>query len=277
MSVPNAAPRVQGPPLDIEAGPRRRAGLTRWIAGFMAVSALMFGVFTVVFGIVAESQQIHGFHNAVVASLLLILSAPPAFAIARNPVHSEAGLISLTVLSGAALVTMAAALTVDPFTLPFVLFTGVLWIVRPAKGRPKQGERSSLSQLALVAIGAVPLIVYAMGQAELQRVLAGDVHSQFFHWVEVAFYATAILFLASASALRPRTQRLAGLSAGAGLTIFGLAALFLGGRASAVAAHWAWLATVGGIVFIGLVARSQAARSSAGDDSEGEGRPQDSR
>jgi len=244
-----------GTVVDIETRRRRKAAITRWIAGIMAVSAAVFGLFTSVFGIVAESQQIHAFHNVVVASLLLVFSAPPAFVIARDPVRSGAGLITLTVLSGAALLTMAAALTIDPFTLPFVVLTGVLWIVRPAKGQPKEDERPSFGQLALVAVGAIPLIGYAMGQAELQRILTGDEHSQFFHWVETAFYVTAILLLASASALRPRTQRLAGLSAGAGLIIFGLAALILGGYASAVSAPWAWLAIVGGSAFIGLVTK----------------------
>ncbi len=255
MSINKITLPTLGPVVDTETRRRRKAAITRWIAGFMAVSAVTFGLFTLVFGIVAESQQIHGFHNAVVASLLLVLSAPPAFVIARDPVRSGAGLTTLTVLSGAALVTMAAALTIDPFTLPFVVLTGVLWIVRPAKGQPQRAEKPSLGQLALVAMGAVPLIVYAMGQAELQRILTGDEHSQFFHWVEAAFYATAILFLAAASALRPWTLRLGGVSAGVGLIIFGLAALVLGGYASAVAAPWAWLAIVGGSAFIALVAR----------------------
>ena len=255
MSVRRAALPIQGQAVDINIRSRRRTKITRWIAGFMAGSAVLFGVFTVVFGVVAESQQIHGFHNAVVSALLLVLSAPPALAIARRPDQSNAPLITLTVLSAAALITMAASLTIDPFTLPFVVFTGVLWTVRPSKEPTGHHERPSWSLLLLVVAGAVPLIVYALGQAELQRTLAGDEHSQFFHWVEASFYSTGILFLGLLSALRPRTYRMAGFSAGLGLSIFGLAALLLGGYASAVSAQWAWLATVGGVAFIWLVAR----------------------
>ena len=51
----------------------------------MAVSGVAFGLFTAVFGIVSEAQEIHAFHNVVVAALLLVLSAPPAIAAARAP------------------------------------------------------------------------------------------------------------------------------------------------------------------------------------------------
>lgn len=241
---------------DGDARSRRRLRITRLIAGFMAGSAILFGAFTVVFGIVAESQHIHGFHNAVVAALLLVLSAPPALAIARRPDRSDAPLITLTVLSAAAVITMAASLTIDPFTMPFVVFTGVLWTMRQSNERKAHEEQPSKGMLLLVAAGAVPLVVYALGQAELQRTLTGDVHSQFFHWVEASFYATGILFLGLLSALRPRTQRMAGLSAGLGLIIMGLAALFLSGHASAVPTPWSWLAVAGGAAVIGLVTRN---------------------
>lgn len=255
MTVKKATRHIPERAVDRNARSGRRSRVTRLIGGFMAGSAVLFGAFTVVFGIVVESQRIHGFHNAVVAALLLVLSAPPALAIARRPDRSDAPLMTLTVLSAAALITMAASLTIDPFTLPFVIFTGVLWTVRPSAQRAPSDERPSWGLLLLVVAGAVPLIVYALGQAELQRTLAGDEHSQFFHWVEASFYATGILFLGLLAALRPRTGRMAGFSAGLGLSIFGLAALLLGGYASAVSAPWAGLATVGGAAFVWLVAR----------------------
>jgi hypothetical protein len=257
MTVKRAIGHTRGRTVDEDARYRRRFRTTRLIAGFMAGSAVVFGAFTMVFGVVAESQRIHGFHNAVVAALLLVLSAPPALAIARRPDRSDAPLMTLTVLSAAALITMVASLTIDPFTLPFVVFTGVLWTIRPSAERAVHDERPSWGLLLLVVAGAVPLIVYALGQAELQRTLAGDEHSQFFHWVEASFYSAGILFLGALAALRPRSHRMAGFSAGLGMSIFGLAALVLGGYASAVSAPWAWLATAGGAAFIWLVARDR--------------------
>lgn len=255
MTVKRAIGHTPERTIDGDARSQRRFKVTRLLAGFMAGSAIVFGAFTIVFGVVAESQYIHGFHNALVAALLLILSAPPALAIARRPDRSDAPLMTLTVLSAAAVITMAASLTIDPFTMPFVVFTGVLWTMRPSNERTADEEQPNKRMLLLVAAGAVPLIVYALGQAELQRTLSGDVHSQFFHWVEASFYATGILFLGLLSALRPRTHRMAGFSAGLGMSVFGLAALLLGGYASAVSTPWAWLAVAGGAAFVLLVAR----------------------
>lgn len=257
MTVKRAIGHTRGRTVDEDARYRRRFRTTRLIAGFMGGSAVVFGAFTIVFGVVAASQRIHGFHNVVVAALLLVLSAPPALAIARRPDRSDAPLMTLTVLSAAALITMAASLTIDPFTLPFVVFTGVLWTVRPSAERAVHDERPSWGLLLLVVAGAVPLIVYALGQAELQRTLAGDEHSRFFHWVEASFYSAGILFLGVLAALRPGTHWMAGFSAGLGMSVFGLAALLLGGYASAVSAPWAWLATAGGVAFIWLVAREE--------------------
>ena len=229
---------------------RRRTRATRVIAWFMAGSAVLFGVFTAGFGIFAESQLIHAFHNAVVASLLLVLSAPPALAIARNPDHSDAPLKILTALSAAAVITMAASLTVDPFTLPFVVFTGVLWALRPSQRPPTHNDRPSGVLFGLVAIAVAPLLAYALGQAELQRTLTDNDHSRFFHWVEASFYAVGILAIGLLAAFRPSTYRMAAWSAGIGAIVLGSASLMLSTYASAVPLPWPWLAIAGGIVFI---------------------------
>jgi hypothetical protein len=231
---------------------RRRIRATRLIAGFMAASGVLFGIFTAVFGMVAESQQIHAFHNTVVASLLLVLSAPPAIAIARKPDHPLAGLRILTALSAAAVVTMAASTTIDPFTLPFVLFTGVLWILRPSEQPSADDERPSWILLGLVAVGVVPLLAYALGEAQLQRTLTDSSHAQFFHWVEASFYAVGILAIALLAALRPFTYRMAAWSAGVGVIILGSASLMLNSHVSAVPVPWSWLAIAGGVAFIGV-------------------------
>src|SRR5215207_1654513 len=105
---------------------RRRLTAVRLIAWFMAVSAIAFGLLTVVFGIVSPEQEIHAFHNAVVASLLLVLSAPPALAVAQSAAQPTRPLVVLAALSVAALASMALSRALDPFTLPFVVLTGIL-------------------------------------------------------------------------------------------------------------------------------------------------------
>ncbi|HEV2905823.1 MAG TPA: hypothetical protein VGZ50_00685, partial [Actinomycetota bacterium] len=117
---------------DTARSTKRRTAF-RVIATFWAVSAIAFGLFTLIFGIIDESQAIHAFHNVVVASLLLILSAPAAVAAAQAPELSTRPLVHLTVVGIAGLLTMALGLTLDPFTLPVVVLVGVLWALRPSR------------------------------------------------------------------------------------------------------------------------------------------------
>lgn len=230
------------------SGGRRTA--FRIIATIMAVSAAAFGLFTAVFGIISESQRIHAVHNSVVATLLLVLSAPPALAAARDPERSTGPLMHLTAVGIAGLATMALSLTLDPFTLPFVLLVGVLWALQPARERPIPEGRPSVLLLVLALAAAVPLVLYALGQAEFQRLDTLSEHDELYHWVETSFFAVAVLLLGLLAAARPAAYRLPAWSAGVALAVLGGASLALPGRASALDGPWAWGALAGGILFV---------------------------
>jgi len=141
----------------------------RVIAWIMAASAVAFGLFTIVFGIVSPEQEIHAIHNVVVASLLIVLSAPPAVAVARAPDRSIRPLAMLGTVAIASLATMALSLTLDPFTLPFALLVGVLWAIVPSREGAVPAGRPSWLMLVMVVLAAVPLVLYALSQAELHR------------------------------------------------------------------------------------------------------------
>jgi hypothetical protein len=230
------------------SGGRRTA--FRVIAVVMAVSAIGFGLFTAVFGIVSEAQRIHAFHNVVVASLLLILSAPPVIAAARDPERSTPSLMHLAAVGAAGLLTMVVSLTVDPYTFPVIVLVVVLWMLRPTREPPFPPGHPSLILIVLVAAAAVPLLVYGLEMARLQRTDTVSEHAQFFHWVETSFYAVAILLLGALVAVRPAAYRLSAWCAGVALTILGGASLLLGDYASALDPGWAWAALGGGIVFV---------------------------
>jgi hypothetical protein len=224
----------------------------RIIAAAMAIGAIGFGLFTIVFGIVNPAQAPHAFHNAIVASLLIVLSAPPVIAIARAPRDPGRPLVMLAAIGVAALATMALSLTLDPFTLPFVVLVGVLWLLAPSRGDGAAAERPSLPLLALSALVAVLLVPYALQQAELQRADRTSEHAAFFHWVEMSFYATAIPLLGVVVALRPTAHRLAAWCAGVALVVIGVASLLFAAYASALPAAVAGGTIVAGAVFIVL-------------------------
>ncbi len=224
----------------------------RVIAWIMAVSAVGFGLFTIVFGIVSPAQEIHAIHNVVVASLLIVLSAPPAIAVARGPDRSIRALVILGAVAIASLATMAWSFTLDPFTLPFAILVGVLWAIVPSRDGTITPGRPSWMMLALVAASAVPLMIYALGQAELQRTDSSSEHAAFFHWVETSFYAVAILLLGLLAALRSVAFRMAAWMAGLAMAILGAASLLLAQHASALPPPWSWAALLGGVAFLAV-------------------------
>ena len=225
----------------------------RIIAGFMAVAAIGFGIFTIVFGVVSPDQAPHAFHNPIVASLLMVVAAPPAVAIARAPERPMRPLVTLAAIGAAALITMAVSVTIDPFTLPFVVLSGVLWALAPDRSNVLPPGRLSVPLVVASALVAILLVPYALDQAALQRTDRTSEHAAFFHWVEMSFYATAIPLLGLLVAVRPAAHRLAGWCAGAALIVLGGASLLFSDYASALPAAPALAALGGGAVLLALV------------------------
>ena len=225
----------------------------RVLAIVMAIGAIGFGLFTAIFGIVNPAQEPHAFHNVVVASLLIVLSAPPVIAVAVEPDRAIRPLVILAAVAVAALATMALSLTLDPFTLPFVVLIGVLWALAPNRDGAFPPGRTSLVLGILVLVAVGPLVAYALGQAELQRTDNTSEHAAFYHWVETSFYAIAVLLLGTLAALRPAVYRVAGWMAGVALALMGIGAVLLPGYASALPAPSGWAALVGGVAFVAVL------------------------
>ncbi|MDP8956206.1 MAG: hypothetical protein M3N24_04510 [Actinomycetota bacterium] len=242
------------------ASPGRRRAF-KIIAWFMAVSAMVFGLGTAVFGLVGEGQEIHAVHNAVVAALLLVISAPPAVAAARRPDEAWTPLVHLVAVGIAGAATMILSLHLDIFTLPFIVLVGVLLLLRVPRGGVVAPGPSGVVLAVLTLAALVPLLVYASEQAELQRIDTTSEHAEFNHWVEMSFYAVAILLLGAIASFRPRQFRLSAWSAGVSLAVLGGISLAYQGNPSALDAPWAWAALLGGVAFVGAtewdVARSR--------------------
>ena len=236
----------------------------RIIAAGMAVGAIGFGLFTIVFGLLNPAQEPHAFHNPIVASLLIVLSAPPLIGIARDPENPTQPLVILAAVGVAAVATMAVALTLDPFTLPVVVLIGVLWALAPSRSAVMPAGTVSVPLIALSALAAVVLVPYAVSQADLQRTDQVSEHARFFHWVETAFHATAIPLLGLLAGLRPAAYRMAGWMAGIAFLVLGLASLLYAGYASALPVAMAAGAVVGGLAMLGF-----AALEAGGDGSRG--------
>ncbi len=229
---------------------RGRRTAFRVIAYLMAISGIGFGLVTAIFAFIGEGQEIHAFHNAVVATLLIVLSGLPALAVARDPERSTKWLAHLTAVGVAGVLTMILSLTLDPFSLPVILLVGVLWALQ-TPGEPLPPGRLSPVLVVLALAAAVPLGAYVVGQADLQRIDTSE-HAEFFHWIETSFTACSVLFLGLLVSVRPAAYRLSAWSAGVTMAVMGVASLALEGKASALDAPWAWAAVVGSVIFVAV-------------------------
>ena len=218
------------------------------IAWLLAVSGVAFGLFTIVFGIIGPDQDIHAVHNAVVASLLLVLTAPPMIAVARAPERAIRPLVILGALAIAGLAAMALALTPDPFILPVLILIGVLWWLAPSRDGVIPQGRASLAMGALVC-GRCPLVPYAIEHAALQRTDHVSAHAAFYHWVERHSRRLG----SSSSGWRspaPGCVSDGDGCAGPTLAILGAASVLFADHASALASPWSWAALIGGLAFV---------------------------
>lgn len=240
-----------------------RVTAMRIIAWLLAGSGVAFGLSTIVFGIVGPEQEIHAVHNAVVAALLIVLTAPAMLAVARAPERPIRPLVVLAVLSLAGAVAMVVGLTADPFTLPVLVLIGVLWWLAPTRADAWPAGRPSLPMLALVLAGAVLLVPYAIENAGLQRTDQASDHAAFFHWVETAFYALGAVLLGLLGALRPAAFRTATRSAGVALVILGAASAAFAGYPSALPGPWSWVVLIGGAALV-VIGEWEARRATRG-------------
>jgi hypothetical protein len=244
-----------------------RLRTVRILAVAMAASGIGFGLFTAVLGIVSPAQEPHAFHNTIVAALLIVISAPPAVVVARSPERAIRPLVILAVVAVAALATMAAALTPDPFTLPFVVLVGVLWVLVPTRADGWPAGRPNFVLVGLSVIVGVALAPYVIEQAGLQRADHASEHAAFFHWVEMAFYATAIPLLGLLAGLRPRAYRPAAWAAAAALAVMGVSSIVFAEYASALPGPWGWAAAAGGAAIV-AVAEFGARRTTSASGGE---------
>jgi hypothetical protein len=262
MSAASNADLAQPSASSDRASPGRRKAF-KIIAWFMAVAAILFGLFTAVFAFIGERQEQHAVHNAVIAALLLVISAPPAIAAARGPEQAWTPLLHLIAVGIAGLATMILSLRLDIFTLPFVVLVGVLLLLRVARGALVAPGRPSMLLAVLTLAALVPLLVYASEQAEMQRIDTTSEHAEFNHWVETSFYAVAILLLGALAAFRRAQFRFSAWSAGVALAVLGGISLAYQRNPSALDGPWGWAALIGGVAFVGA-AEWEAARSTPG-------------
>lgn len=138
--------------------------------------------------------------------------------------------------------------------LPLVV-VGLLWWLHPAREDviPK-GRRPQMVMAALAILAAIPLFMYALDQAAIQRACppAGDQHCEEFHFAGMAALAYALPLVALGASFLTRGWRIVAWLAGAASVVFGLSGLLFPDNLSSIGSSWGWVSIAGGVVFVAL-------------------------
>jgi len=113
-------------------------------------------------------------------------------------------------------------------------------------------ERPSMTLFALAALAAVPLVVYGIGQLQIQMTSGvGDEHFEFGHWVVMGVFPLVALALALVAASKVSGWRFTLWASGLMVLALGIGSLGIN-AVSQLSTLWAVLAIVWGATFIAV-------------------------
>lgn len=199
-----------------------------------------------------EDGGIHRVHDTGFGAYAGLFLAGGFLAQVRDPQRQVAAFQTVAAALVATVAAMLLAGGVDPSVLGFAVVLAALWWVHPARARLfARGRAPSGQLLGVVLVAAVPLVVYGVGQAAIERVTpAIDPHSE--HWLNMASLALSIPLVALVAALRPPGWRYAGYAAAASAVLLGVAWIALPELPSSLGAAWGAVALVGGLAAAGV-------------------------
>lgn len=196
---------------------------------------------------------IHQLHEMSSGSLSWLLLAGMLLQLQR-PEGKVAALQMANLVAISSIIVSLVAGTFFPGTLLFLLFTVAAAWLHPRRqemlrfGRPWHPEL-----LALVAVGSVPLLIYARNQIGIQlSAPVGDEHAQFTHYAAMANVAITLLLVGLLASFRTTGWRIPAWGAGFVAIVLGLTSVVFPGQASSAGLPWGVLAIVWGLAFIAV-------------------------
>lgn len=231
-------------------GTARRVAF-KGLAGLLALTLTLFGGQLLFAGWLSDAHAIHEIGWGVMEGLLMVV--PLAVCLVRPQAH-PAAMQQLLATGAAMVVTMLLVGAVDAFAVVLALLLGVLAVLHPARREVLRIDAPDWTLASYVAAAAVPLVLYALDRASLQRTVR-DAHAALDHYTGLAAASVAILLVACVAAANPRGSRVPAWTAGLGAITLGAASLLFSGQASSFGAAGAVAAVVSGAGFIALAER----------------------
>lgn len=195
----------------------------------------------------------------------------------RAPERKIAGIQQAAIVVPAVLVGAAMAADVQPLFAAaiFAPAIAILLALHPARGEfLRRGSSPSLFMFGVAALGAGPLVFYALAMGSEARKVIGPPH-HIERLSTMAALAVAILLTSLLAATRTRGWRIPAWSAGTAAVVFGLASTIFPDHPGAAGRVWGSVALAAGVLFV-AVAEREAGKEGRRDgisESDGPGRP----
>ena len=237
------------------SGMRRAFRITTIVLGVGVGIGTFAWVSLVVGWFYGGERDIHRVHDMAWGGVGGLMIALPMVLQGWRPERRLAAMQEIALASAALLVAGLMSAEVTPLSLIAIAVVAILVVLHPARGSLLgEGRGVSWPMAILVLAAAVPLILYALDQADIARACPpGDIdpHCGEQHWTLMAALAVGILFVGGLASLRTAGWRIPAWTAGAAAAVLGAASLLFSSRPSALPTGWAVVSLVGGLIFIG--------------------------
>jgi hypothetical protein len=238
----------------------------RILAGLFAAGALggLFGIGLVIGWFDTSDGKIHRVHDIAFGVVAGVFLAVGFVAQLRRPEAQVSARYQIVAASFAALIAGLMASDAGTGLFFFLVSLAALAImvaVHPAGLALMKAKASLSGPLAtLAAVGAVPLVWFALTTARMQRTgFRTDPHVKMGHWTMMTAMLLAILLVALLASLRLPGWRITAWCAGLGAFVYGLASAVFAKFPNTQLPYpgskgvgWGLVAMAGGVVFVAV-------------------------
>ena len=217
-------------------------GLGLGAFAFLGLVAAWFGV---------GGREVHRVHDLAWGAHGGLLIALPFLLQARRP-ETKPAVMQGAAAAGLGLFIGYALGGQYLFALVPIVVVVLLWWFHPARGqRMRLGGRPQPILAALALLAAIPLVMYALDQAAIQRACVnGDQHCEEFHYAGMAALAYALPLVGLVALFRMPGWLITARLAAAAAAVFGLSAILFPDLPSSIGTTWGAVTIGGGILFL---------------------------
>jgi hypothetical protein len=194
-------------------------------------------------------HHIHSLAHALVEIAVLVALGSQLW----RPAQHVVGIQQLLVIALASAVADALSFRFGGLEVILFVFVAVLAPLHPARRELLHLGGVRVRTLAFAGLACVPLVIFALGQAGLQRAGFEPAHADPGHWSWMVGLALVIGLLAVLGAIVPSGRRIPGYTAAALMVAFGVGSLIFAAEPSAVPTIWALVGIVGSLAFIAVM------------------------